>query len=812
MAFSLGIAVAGIGSSTSKTQGYCWYRGGAGTFSGSNYEWIGGRGSADGLIGPDPLVLTSETDPYTCDVRSGAATYTIGYTSTSAPLFLHQQTTTTLYLTTSITAAATTVAISGTGNTALAGTVVWIADEAILLGTHDTGGSYDGCTRSDFWNTESVPHLAGESVYTGNNKIVGRMVVLVKYDHSDDSETVLGRGFVRDTIGTSNDGTIINIPTVEVFSMLPGLEINQNAKNLRSQSFGLTLQRMAGDPQWKPHGQIAHWQTSQGFNKRVAYVDDAAHIQAYQAGDALVWGDYSDTAFSTGRKGTVFAAGGTQVFTGGAVVTEFKRGTVAGLRGGQRDTADAIDGPIYEVFAVLRSLDDDDGLITTAAASYSATRDLTYPFSPGEISMALLTSTRGTALDVSTTSWDCLGHRWSGQVPIAWVDTAALATLFAKMAGVKIDRLILGWDGEPVDAWDVCKNKLWRPYGLFPVVSSTGLLSLAQFSEASVEDYDNATAITAIPHTLKWDPSRSHVVDSINGTVGGWPWSDPEPFTVYARDYATAEPVESLRSSMLAKRRGESPLDFTTREDSEELVEELAVELQRLHLAMPRITFAAGPGTYELGKWYTLNSPDITLLPGGGGWFLDVNGAMISVTSGVFGFVGLLVARSHNVDSDSFELTLLLTNHRQNALPALRTPSGEISTVTSEPGANRRLNFANTEFSADDAAKFYGEEVEIYKPNGTLRSGSVASPDVQIVTAIGAGYVDIGAAFATTPVAGDILEVSYLSTASAYPEDGSGASPLSSSILAYCFMGEEADDTLGPNDLTAQIYSTKRVV
>lgn len=812
--YSYGVAVEGVGLDTAKSEGTCWYFGprlSSAQESASSYDWEGGTSNNTGLVMKDSMVISTSVDPFTGDLRDSAFTFELHYSDTAAQNFIYQQTTTDLYMSggatvgTNLSATGTTIIVEGPNDTGLAGTVVWLTDEAIKLGTHAGSGQYNSCTRG-YYGTTGQMHLEKELVYTANNYLYGRRVRLIQFDHSDDSETVKWTGFVSEIPRTSPDGTKLVLKCQGLISVLSGALVNRGAPNLAKYS-SIKLVSWPGNVT-KPFGTVSH--ATRTVAKRVAKPGDVAHKQFYQAGEVLIAGDYSDTSEAS-QAGTKFDMDNSTgaLFGGNWDPEALERGRFAVFRNGIQLEKYGTTDPVYEVFGVNRLWDETNGY--AAADMFSATRDLTYPFHPIDISMALLTSTRRTTASTSTTTWDALNYRWALGMPTGWFDTASIAAIIDDTKDRKVDKLYLGWNGEPVRVWDVIKKTLSVPHGFFWGTSSDGTITVARFrGRADVEDFVNATAITAIPSTVEWIPSRSDNIDTITGRVGATPWYDGVPIEVNAIDYASGESTDSLRAALFHQRR-ETEIDYQTLTDPDELVETLISKIVSLHLSAPRMRMRAGNSdAYDIGAFVTFTI-DISKYPENNGWFVDNAGAMTGTTAGLVQFLGQILGRKFDLRTQTYELELMLTNYRTGDMPRHRAPSGEIASYTTGPPV--KVTFANTAFSTDDAGKFRTSEViEVFKPDYTLRSGSAGSPDAVGVNnapapygTAAAGTIELTAAFATTPSAGDIIELAHLKTSTGYPEDGLSQPYLGGTDQTYTFLG--TGSAVGDAANTAHTYA-----
>ncbi len=302
-----------------------------------------------------------------------------------------------------------------------------------------------------------------------------------------------------------------------------------------------------------------------------------------------------------------------------------------------------------------------------------------------------------------------------------------------------------------------------------------------------------------IPDTLQWSPERADSVDTISGRVGARPWNDGTPITVNARDYSQDEIGNSTRAGLFTQIRSVD-IDFRTVDNINDLIDSLISKIVTLHFSAPRLKIRVNNAdTYDIGLFYRVSSADVQKLPDLNGWFIDKDGNPTTTTTDDFSFIGMLISRQFDIRRQVYELELLLLNYRTGKLAKLRSPSGEVLELQE---SNRQIIFCNTAFSDNDAAKFFvGDVVEVFKPDWTLRSGTIGAPNSATVTSVGSDYIIIDVAFTTTPLEGDIIEIARLGE---YPENGNPNGPTDCD-LGYTYAG--ASGTVGPSAAEAHIYS-----
>jgi len=389
--------------------------------------------------------------------------------------------------------------------------------------------------------------------------------------------------------------------------------------------------------------------------------------------------------------------------------------------------------------------------------------------------------------------WDVFGWSFGCGLPIDWFDVAAIEALLdaRETSQSAIDRLVVGWNGEQEDVWPIIQ-KMLRARGYFIGPTAEGKITFARLRMATVVDADDPTTIAPIPRTLRMQPSEGEGVDRIIGNFEASPWSDGVPFEInILAESDTTEPSNSLRASLFAdKTQVELDLSvLTAPEDNAADLVSLAV--YRAFGAPLLFIRANDPDNISSGDLLKVSSPN-TKKP----WFIDADGVLVDAGDEPKWF-GQVIGFDRKLLDGSIDLVLLMHNWHHNKFARLRAPSAIIASGTTT------LTLAAA-FSpdGDDAAEFtVDDNVELWQPDGTRRSGTSGAPDVQQITAIGVNSLTLNAGFTTPPVAGDVLRISNIDD---FPDTGNPAK--FASFLAYTYAAE-LDETLGSNELDSHIYS-----
>jgi hypothetical protein len=354
---------------------------------------------------------------------------------------------------------------------------------------------------------------------------------------------------------------------------------------------------------------------------------------------------------------------------------------------------------------------------------------------------------------------------------------------------LKIDRLVLGWDGEPVNPWEQFKS--WcRTYGLFACVRSDGRISVREAREAGPEEVFNSTTITARPFRLHWRPSEGDGVDIISGRYGGTPWKDGTPFEVQILDFTDPSnpvPQRSKRSGVLADRNA-ATIDMPTRSDLGSTAESLNAMAAARQIGAPRLGLRVDDDGFGHGDFVRLNPLDTE-----GDVLRDQDGELVAVDDSAT-WVGVVVMKRSEYEYGRAEIDLHLGNY-SGRFPRFRSPTAVIESASTD---TMTLEEGVYVVGGDDGAQFtVGDQVQIWTPNYERRSSEVLEIDE-----INAHEIVFTTTPATAPQPGDKIELAFLNDSTGYPEDGN---PALYSGLAYTFMCDD-ENTLGPNDLEGHIF------
>lgn len=423
------LVVEGVGSNTSASGGVAWTYGmptNHGTVA-STYEWHGGFGTGAGLV-EMPDIGGAEVDPYSARYAGGSSRVQIVWDDLARSLWSNRPNVATAFLGTAITKTDTTLDIDGTINGAAPsasqdGTVVFIGEEAILLGSY-SAGSFTGCTRA-YYSTTAAPHIVDEMVFTSNPMRATRGAWIYELDISTGVSTQKWQGFVRPRSPYSVSGKVLTVELVDDIAATSQARINRDYRVLGSSSntwISMLSSRPGGLDGYITMGLTGEEGADVRVNKTGA---TRPHEMAFQVGDeGAVWAQRQSEATPRAK----LATGGERAIRGGNIFERF---------GDER---------AYEIIAVDRERDMFTGFPGIYKTTlHSSTRDAQYPFHPILLSMAVLSSTDDTTPGVqgsgeageledevaTITSWANIPSSPSDKDLIHYQDASSNLALFA---------------------------------------------------------------------------------------------------------------------------------------------------------------------------------------------------------------------------------------------------------------------------------------------------------------------------------------------------------------------------------------------
>lgn len=393
--------------------------------------------------------------------------------------------------------------------------------------------------------------------------------------------------------------------------------------------------------------------------------------------------------------------------------------------------------------------------------------------------------------------WDVFDWQIGLGMPIEWFDIDEIIALLDATSSVEIDQFVLNWDGEPANIFEVGQTLL-RSKGFFQGISAQGKITFARLRMANVLDLAGGRTVSPIPFQLEWLPSEGEGIDAIRGIVGELPWLDGKQFaTNVLGDTELLNPPNSLRAGLFSEERSLTlDLPVLYRPEDETLANLISLAVFRAFGA-PLIRIRVDDAGFGHGEIIELASPDLAEP-----WFVSTDGDLIDA-DGTAKWFGQIVGVGRNLGDSTVDLALFMHNWHLDDFPRLRAPSAVVTGRIVD--LYLTIQNAFTVAPNSDGESFsIGDELELWAPDGTRRSGTSGAPDVRDVTGVAANSVTVSSAFTTPSVVGDILRLAHLDDVNGYPEGGNPTG-LTPGFLTYTYLADTVEE-VSPNDLPGHIY------
>lgn len=651
----LGFAFEGVGLDTDLTDGLCICFGRHTPHAATAYEWVD-------ALARLPDSVSTEVNPFTGDWSTSAFAVEILASDRLAQLLMSDERRTIITLLATLTNSGTSVTIN---EVTLTGAVVWIDDEAILLGTHTGGGTYTGCTRG-FWGSAGAAHDAGSGVYTRIPYWEKRLVRLVEHDVDTGDEVVRWRGLVSEI---AQDRGMILVSCEEYLAALARAEVNRDARDL-AQGAGLvwevtpTVSRLRGVLPAPYQSSVA-----QGHGTATLYVEADGFVA--EVGQAVLEG-----------------AGRVEV-----TQWQFERRPDAA-------DGDSFNGSLYEVLVFL-------------------------DIHPLDAALALLTSSgRGT-----NGAYDTLGESWGLALDIvddaSWTAEIAISphlrvdhlTLGAGGARVNVLRTVQDLLLRPFGYFLAITTT-----GLLSI-ARLRLPTIGDVSGAAT------VKVSAYPDgSLRLDRGLGQQAQEVVARVGGTPGTgDGRDVTIRQLTARTRRTQLGDVRTLSYDLQAISPRRLSSaRRGGSALTSALASLLSLGIDTVPRLKIriadhnVTGSPAPDLGQWLSVAD----LGPLEGAWLVNAAGERVEDTT-TTDMIGLVIGRRWDLDAHTYEVTLLLMAYRVGQFVRERAPAAVVVswnagtfTATVEPDT-----FGGA--PSDPETFVVGDEVTLYERDGRIASTDV---------------------------------------------------------------------------------------
>lgn len=674
----------------------------------------------------------------------------------------------------------TTLTLSDAG---LAGDVIWVNAEAILLGTHDGGGTYSGCDRG-FYGTEQQGHADGSWVHQRPHLVRGAMVTFWEWeDGLISSMRPLWPGYIqRAKIGRG--GTTVEVTARGILSVQWDSQVglnrgekdrdqyaldyslsNTNARNpvINGRVRGVTEVGMVST--WEANGRARALQVGDGL---IFEADQRVNQQLAQLGSSFDV-DFDDVEDES------------RIWAPADALRKPIRGGVREVAAFGRLLSEASLDPTYGV-----------------EADVVPTQDGSHPHHPVTLAMALLMYVRSPTDDASPGFYGFLQRPWTlGAVSLFSVAIGDADRIIDELPWVEIDHLILGWDGEPTDVWEIVNGALLNPIGVHWGMQTNAKPNLTRYRFGTIDDYVNASVLDPIDPP-SWDPTHSEQQVEIEGEAGALPWDDegvPVRWEVDGVDLPKIQTggTRSHTYDFRAYRAG----------TAKELGARLAGKTILEYFTPPNVGVRVeSPGQtgadIDIGSWVLLG-----VLAADPPWAPDPDagdGRTNDLTAERY--IGRVRGWTYNVEDRTYTVDLRLMNFDFGQVVRWRAPSMRVTDADETVTPRRYYCPATSDYGApgpDNEEFEVGDQIVLHDKNlGVVEGGrSIAS----IGSDANGDFVTLDFPFTNTPTLGeDVMTVAD------YDTYDNGSAHLSGATRVYVFFADAANTTLGAAGDAAMIY------
>jgi len=567
---------------------------------------------------------------------------------------------------------------------------LYVGEEVIKIIVEISPGEFDiarGCG-----GTTASDHSAGDGLYLRPNYWIGRTVEIVLMDFAP--------GFNHDPSFT-NTPTSVAIIWRGFLTAAPASVMGTNTIELRADDILSSIARVTVN---KLPFLFSRDKSVLGFLTSEGVVGSYGPLINEDSSFAKASRVYKDAPF-------VAAASTRPVQVGSALCLAYGPNIQSSARLGSPSfvVGERVSGPFRELAVFSKRLDDLSFSLTSQ--KISPTKACPHPYHPLTIAAALLFSTRNTD-QADTSRYDVMHPQFSAGLDYL-LDKPSWDAMIAKTSGIEIDDLILGWDGGPVRILETIIDGVLSAYGFALVMSPAGFLIPIQVGLASIEDFVNAPLLQPLPEYFEWRNIGSDVLDQVVATLGALPWAEGRKVVVNGTSVRTDVGGRSTRLTDAAK----TEYNYPTVSSSNSQTYALSNLLNRLIWrfdGLPQITVRL-PATSPLfcGQWVRLDRPDGLITP----LLYDLAGNRVEDWTSVM-FFGQILSCRPVLDSQFYEVKLILTNYVFGRLAKYRSPACRIKTFLGSGAYLIEGLTSDFGTSGSDAFTFNAsDQVEVYSKN-----------------------------------------------------------------------------------------------
>lgn len=429
-----------------------------------------------------PQNLSARLDPIKVEYDLSGFTFALAAQTPWLALFMRR-----IYqgdgaLVTSISASSTTLEIAYAGSL-VAGEYVYLGRETIKLGTLDSTDSYTdtatgqlvsydvftGCTRGALGSLAEPHGVSDEDdnrVY-GYPELSGRLCEFQEWHEGDEAPQTVWRGLINDIRLNDDDESTVLVDTSDLLSILSSRKLNRRpyqavtSDEVISKSVGIR-------PGWLHFSSrldeatrerlLRFGKTSKGGSNvrlalHVAGALTSGMIQEVSGADAAgTWYGYTTTN----------SLGQWSYAELGSEIQGDEEGSFSRAKAGQK---------ITEVLCFGQDFVNLHGVYYGCGTSRV---DIHHP-----LHLLLLVLLSSGFNEANSISWDKLGSEWGLAVPERLVDVTGIEQEMARTPDLKVDRLVLGWEGREWSIRDLL-DKCLRPLGYYLKQTNQGKIGVGR--------------------------------------------------------------------------------------------------------------------------------------------------------------------------------------------------------------------------------------------------------------------------------------------------------------------------------------------
>jgi hypothetical protein len=661
------------------------------------------------LMASGPQLSSTDLDVFTGLIRSGSITIRLNAVPEVTTRFLAQNITRQpdLVNVTQIGSTAGTVEVSGTP---VIGGFYYFGEEIIRIDSLVVGNIYN-ITRA-CGLTKASPHFVGDGLYSKPNFWIGRIVKVIVMDFNDQfnptfAQTptdvrVVWQGVLTEAPQTISQTSIVELKADSVLSTLGKREINRIAYSFSTGQAATTF--LGSNPETIVLGLLENDEVTEEYKSRVYKDDD-------------------------------FVANGRirPVQVGGSVAISFNRNivSIAEVGSPQYVEGDIHPGPFYELAIWNKFLD--QKYQTDYSIGISPTYNCDYPYHPLTIAAALLFSSQDPN-NSDPSVFDVMHPQFSAGLDYL-LDAQAWIDLIEETPAIEIDLLVLGWDGEPVEIFDLVVKKLLPAYGFALTMSADGLIIPIQIGLVDIAKYASAPSLEPLPEYWEWKNIGSEVLDQVIARVGDRPWKQGTSVVLNGTSVRNDLSGRSSRNTQPTKVEYNFPTIAATQAQNFALSNLINILIWRFD-GLPQITLRLPmTNTLYAGQFIKLTKPRGLITP----ILYDLEGTRVD-NWGAYSLIGQILSLRPIIESQYYEAKILLPNYVLGDVGKYRAPACRIKEVLGS--GQYVIEGLTSDFKAtdSDANRFaQGDEVELYDTTlapsanyATVVSVSAPGPDVTL--------------------------------------------------------------------------------